>query len=231
MMVHEGIGVDTLDWRFGQVAPVAPVLPPAAPVGTQTIPVVLIGPTRIMDKSGENVPGIRATLRTPARFIRTVEVPGGIFQAVVDQSDFGQGIAITFGAPDRPPITVQANALYCSAGTRNEHGTITSPPGAACAPQSYYFDPSQQVERPAYRREEPPPQAPARGRRSRPRRPRAEVEQKPVAAPAAPAAAPAAVAPAGAFLTTQQDTGTSPWLYVGIGGGALAIIGLIFLMK
>lgn len=216
------------------VAPVAAPAPapvPTAvttgPAGTQVIPIVQIGPVRIMDRSGYSVPNVMVTLRTPGRIIKTESVAGGIYQTNVDRSDFDAGITAIFGAPDRAAVTVPASALFCNTGTRNEFNTITSMTQNPCPPQSYYFDAAQQVERPGAQApsEAPAPQAaapaqaPSPGRKRRKRPGQAQQEAAPV-----PAGAPGQ----GVFLATGGGMG--PIAYVGIGVGALALIGLVVYM-
>lgn len=204
-----------------------PVTPPG-PAGTQTIPVVQIGPVRVMDKSGYAVGGIRATLRTPGRIIKTEEVPGGIFQSIVDRADFDAGLTVIFGAPDRVPVTVPGNAIFCNTGTRNEFNAVTSMTQNPCPPQSYYFEAPQQIERPAYGGGAPTAPAPAPSAEAPAQAPRRRRRRAGGGGPAEEAA-PAATAPGRVLLTTGGET--SPMLYVGIGAAVLAVVGIVFMMK
>lgn len=147
MIVHESVGIGQIG-RFGQtpvplptsvpVPPVAPVAP-AGPVSTQTIPIVTLGPATILDKSGNTITGIRATVRTPARILTVAEVPGGIFQMTVDRADFDAGISILIGAPGYNSISIPAAGLVCNTGTRNEYGVVTSMTSNQCPFRSYYL--------------------------------------------------------------------------------------------
>jgi hypothetical protein len=225
-------GYPTAAYPTGPYVPPVSTTPvpvtPTGPAGTQTIPVVQIGPVRVMDKSGYAVGGVRATVRTPGRIVKTEEVPGGIYQTTVDRSDFDAGITVIFGAPDRVPVTVPGNAIFCNTGTRNEFNAITSMTQNPCPPQSYYFEAPQQVERPGYSAPAPAPSpeaAPAPQAAQAPRRRRRRTGG---GAPAEEAA-PAAQAPGRVLLTTEG--GPSPMVYVGIGAAVLGVIGLVFMMK
>lgn len=173
MIVHESVGVGEIGFlsQAAVPAPTAPVttIPapapvPSGPVGTQTIPIITLGPATILDKSGYAISNIRATVRTPARILTVSEVPGGIFQMTVDRADFDAGISILFGAPGYGAINVPAAAVVCNTGTRNEYGVVTSMTNNQCPFRSFYL--SQPVAQAAPTYAAPAP-APAPRRTSR----------------------------------------------------------------
>lgn len=246
MIVHESVGVGEIDY-FGQattpattapitVAPAtttpAPAPVPSGPVGTQTIPIVTLGPATILDRAGYAITGIRATVRTPARILTVSEVPGGIFQMTVDRADFDAGISILIGAPGYNSISIPAAGIVCNTGTRNEYGAVTSMTANQCPFRSYYLP---QVAAPAAA--SAPAPAPAPRKRSRTAK-YWETAQKYGAAlmpGAGSAKAGETQTPANAMQFQQgqqQGQGMSPLTMAAIGGG-IVVVGLaaIFMFR
>lgn len=213
MIVGETISFADIDWAVGQdaVTTVAPAPAPAvvapAPVATPApilTPIVSLGPVRVMARSGMSPYGIRATIRTPYRVIKDVEVPGGLFQAVIPKSDFDAGATVIFGSSSHGSIEVPAVRFICAVGFQDQYGNLTQMSQTQCPFTNQYFD----DPRPLPARQAPP-------RREAPPRRRA-MPQAEEAAPA-PSAAPATFAP-----TTTE--GTSPLMIAGIVGGGVALL-------
>lgn len=150
MRVRRSVGFGLLD-RLGQEtittapAPVAPttVAPTPVPAPTTTpeagIPVVVLGPIRITNSAGHVLTGARATIRTPARVIKQIELPSGVFQASIDKIDFDQGASVIFGASGYGSLTIPAAEIYCVPGTRvGNTVTVATPPNCQF-PTPYYL--------------------------------------------------------------------------------------------
>ena len=217
MIVRETISFADIDWAMGQdaatapavVAPAAPALPPAAVPAPAPVltPIVSLGPVRVMARSGLSPYGIRATIRTPYRVIRDMEVPGGLFQAVIPKSDFDAGATIIFGSSSHGTIEVPAVKFICAVGFQDQYGNLTQMSQTQCPFTNQYFE----DPRPLPARQAPP-------RRVAPPRRRAMPQAEEAAPAPAPTTAPATFAP------TSTDSMSPMMIAVMVGGGVVILL-------
>ena len=228
MIVRETVSFADIDWAMGQdaattttttvpattttvVAPAPAPVAPAVPAPVLT-PIVSLGPVRVMSRSGQTPYGIRATIRTPYRVIRDMEVPAGLFQAVIPKADFDAGATVIFGSSSHGSIEVPAVRFICAIGFQDQYGVLSQMSTVNCPFINQYFPEPVAPPRPA------PAYRPAP-----PRRPAAPVRRRPQEAPEPEAEAESAPSIAPTLAPTTTD-GMSPLQIAGIVGGGVVVL-------
>lgn len=220
-------------------------------------PIVGLGPVRIAGATGQPIPGLMATVRTPSQILKVVEVPGGLFTHNVDKVHFDQGVSVIFGASGYPSYTIPAQEIACNSGTRDEGGNVVQITNNPCvfpvqfllrpgetAPNLAPPPPTNYGTQPYYPPQPPPPAyAPYPPQYAPAYQPPPQVYQAPEPAPApvrrrrtttAKSFTQDQAAPAPApSPVTPKLLGMNPYVLAAAGGGVLllGVLGLAVLKK
>lgn len=210
----------------GTGTPAATPATPAVPAGTQVIPIVGLGPVRILARDNSPLTRLIATVQARGRILSQARIPSGVFQVTVDKADFDGGLSVEFGAPGYQTIVVSGGSLLCNAGTRNENNVVTAMTTNPCPYQNaYYLDPIQQ--------QAPPPQAPqaapAPARRPKIKKTASNATEAPEEATTAARAVPTTPSPDHVNqVFAAGGVGQVPnWAWAA--GGGVLLLGLVYL--